>query len=436
MFKGRKISVQLILSCLLLCIHYTSEGINDDTVKVKKVPNELKLDPFYKKCLFVGSLPIVSSQIVANEALIEAKHIIVQMLSDVKTPGVLEQFKKRSVRIAVMSKDEFTLDIPEHKDLQSKFPETNWNKRARGLGATIERPVTSCGEENLLCYENDWYKGECVLLHEFAHTIHEMALRYIDEKFDKQLHLVYINAISNNLWSDTYAISNEAEYWAEGVQCFFNSNIQAIPSNGIHNFVNTRTELKLYDPQLYDFISKYFKEDDRQIGCYPASRVGGETITDKDMISNYISKKLNHQIFENNTISKKDSIARHERLTLNKFKFIIIAFDADSLFNSEIGDINKLSKNYDKYLTSWVIKIEEMEKYREIFTKNEFNSLNDFIINKSQDTKNIKGFPLILILDNQGKISKAWSGDKRDGLTSEDFYDKIKFGIENELSKR
>ena len=58
MFKGRKISVQLILSCLLLCIHSTSVGINDDTVKVMKVPSELKLDPFYKKCVFVGSLMV------------------------------------------------------------------------------------------------------------------------------------------------------------------------------------------------------------------------------------------------------------------------------------------------------------------------------------------------------------------------------------------
>ena len=436
MFERRKISIQLIVSCALLFIQFTSVGINDDTAKVMKVPNELKFDPFYKKCLFVDGLPIVSSQKVADEALIGAKTIILQMLSDVKTPGVLEQLKKRNVRIAVLAKDEFTLDIPEYKDLQSKFPETNWNKRARGLGATIERPVTSCGEENLLCCENDWYKGECILLHEFAHTIHEMALRYIDAKFDKQLHLVYINAISNNLWKNTYAISNEAEYWAEGVQCFFNSQIQAIPSNGIHNFVNTRTELKLYDPQLYNFISKYFKEDDNQIGCYPKSSDKEETITDKEMISNYINEKLNPQVFESNTILKKDTITQYESLTPNKFKFIIISFHADSLFDSEIDDINKLSKNYDKYLTSWVINIEEIEKYREIFTKNEFNSLNDFIINKSQDAKNIKGFPLILIINHQGKISKAWSGDKRDGLMKEEFYDKIKFGIENELSKQ
>ena len=74
-----------------ICIHYTSKGINDDTVKVMKVPHELKLDHFYKKCLFFGSLPIVSSQKVKDEALIAAKNIVVQMLSDVKTPGVLEQ---------------------------------------------------------------------------------------------------------------------------------------------------------------------------------------------------------------------------------------------------------------------------------------------------------------------------------------------------------
>lgn len=436
MIKFRIESVQLILSCVLLCIHFNSVGLNDDTAKVMRVPHELKLDPFYKKCLFFGSLPIVSSQKVKDEALIAAKNIVVQMLSDVKTPGVLEQLKKRNVRVAVIAQDEFTLDIPEYKDLQRKYPETNWNKRARGLGATNERPVVSCGEENLLCYENDWYNGECILLHEFAHTIHEMALRYIDVKFDEQLHLIYINAIANNLWSDTYAISNEVEYWAEGVQSYFNSNLQAIPSNGIHNFVNTRTELKLYDPQLYKFISKYFKEDDRQVGCYPSNKVDGETIFDKEMISNYINHKLNGKSLEDSKNVKTETLMRYENFSQKNYKFVIVNFNADSLFNSEITDINKLAQNYNKYLTSWVISFVELEKYKTIFTEREFNSLNDFIENKSHEQKNIKGFPLILILDSHGNITNAWSGDKRDGLKKEEFYDKIKFGIENELSKQ
>ena len=38
-------------------------------------------------------------------------------------------------------------------------PKAYWDKRARGLGATPERPAVSCGEENLLNLQGDWYPG-------------------------------------------------------------------------------------------------------------------------------------------------------------------------------------------------------------------------------------------------------------------------------------
>ena len=55
--------------------------------------------------------------------------------------------------------------------------------RARGLGGRI----TSCGEENLLNLPGDRYRRENILIHEFAHAIHEMGLNHIDERFDGRL---------------------------------------------------------------------------------------------------------------------------------------------------------------------------------------------------------------------------------------------------------
>jgi hypothetical protein len=146
------------------------------------------------------------------------------MLGDLKVPGVVKYLNKYKVRIAVMAKDEVTTNIPEHSDLNKVFPGTNWDTRGRGFGATIERPATSCAEENLLCYQNDPYKGESILVHEFAHTIHEMALSYIEWDFDKKLMELFEGAKSKGLWKNTYAISTCEEYWGEGVQSFFNAN--------------------------------------------------------------------------------------------------------------------------------------------------------------------------------------------------------------------
>ena len=56
-------------------------------------------------------------------------------------------------RFALMASTEVTTQIPEHRDLGSW-----WNDRARGLGATPDRPVSTAGEENALCYNTDRYR--------------------------------------------------------------------------------------------------------------------------------------------------------------------------------------------------------------------------------------------------------------------------------------
>ena len=119
-------------------------------------------------------------------------------------------------------------------------------------------PLSSVGEENVMCYPTDRYIGESILVHEFAHTIKLMGLEFMDSQFANTVQTAYANAIAVGKWANTYAGSNAEEYWAEGVQDYFNTNIQADPSNGIHNFVNTRAELAAYDPALYAIINQAF----------------------------------------------------------------------------------------------------------------------------------------------------------------------------------
>ena len=53
-------------------------------------------------------------------------------------------------------------------------------------------------------------------------------------------------------------MSTDREYLAEGAQSYFEDNEEQIPTNGIHNHVNTRAELFSYDRQLYDFVNEIF----------------------------------------------------------------------------------------------------------------------------------------------------------------------------------
>jgi alpha-glucosidase len=214
------------------------------------------LDPFYKKCIMVEGLPIVSSDKVDDKALREAYRLAVIMLKPV--PDATKQMVTNKVRIAIMDETEVTLDIPEHSDLQKVFPETDWNKRARGLGATKERPCISAAEENLLRRDTDRYKGESIFIHEFSHAIMDMGLAESDPKFMPTLTAIYEDAKKKKLWENTYAQTNVHEYWAESVQSFFDANRTKEKPDGVHNHVGTPEALKAYDPEVYKLIEATF----------------------------------------------------------------------------------------------------------------------------------------------------------------------------------
>lgn len=214
-------------------------------------PRSLRLDPFYKKYVDARGLPIVSSEKVADAALLRAGELVNKMLAD--RPDIRKALIDAGVRFVIIGAKEQTTDIPEYSYMK---PKEFWNERSRGFGGR----VVSCGEENLLCYAIDRYDDENILIHEFAHCIHLSGLRRIDKDFDKRLKQLYESALEKGLWKGTYAGSNRSEYWAEGVQSYFDSNRQ---NNYNHNHVNTRKELEAYDPELARLIAETFRHTDK-----------------------------------------------------------------------------------------------------------------------------------------------------------------------------
>ena len=229
-------------------------------------PVSLQLDPFYKKYLDAEGIPILSSEKVADEAFYKVKSIVVHMLK--MLPAEKAKMIENKIRVGIIGKTERTTEMPEFRDLYTAFPGTDWDVRTRGVGATLARPLCTNAEENVLCLPGDKWHGEDILTHEFAHSIHELGLKFTKPNFDNQLQAAFNNAKAKGLWTNTYAITDYREYWAEGVQTWFNTNIEAIPTNGIHNQVNTRDELKTYDTMLYNLIKTYFADDTEKHGCY------------------------------------------------------------------------------------------------------------------------------------------------------------------------
>lgn len=236
-----------------------------ECASVSEVPPELGLDPFYKKYVDASGIPIVSSERPPDAALLRACSVVVRMLG--LRDDVRQAMIANHTRVAVMAETEVTTDIPEHSDLYEAFPGTDWDTRARGLGATPARPASSCAEENVLCYPSDPYTGEDILVHEFSHAIAIMGIAFAEPTFNRELADVFEGAIQAGKWADTYAATNKDEYWAEGVQDWFDTNIESIPGNGIHNEINTRAELRAYDRPLHDLIARYFADDAWRPSC-------------------------------------------------------------------------------------------------------------------------------------------------------------------------
>jgi PKD repeat protein len=240
-------------------------SLGEEIPVVTAPPDSLGLDPFYTRYIDAKGIPVISSDKVPDEALIMVRNMANYMLKDI--PEVRDIMIGYHARIGIMSEDEVTTDIPEHAFLAADTV-TNWDERARGLGGTVDVPITTCAEENILCYAVDKYSTEDIFIHEFAHAIHLMGLRFFNPGFDAELTNLYNQAIAEGKWANTYAATNYEEYWAEGIQDWFNCNTQSDPPNGVHNHVNTRGELMNYDAGLYNLINTYFTDDDAQISCH------------------------------------------------------------------------------------------------------------------------------------------------------------------------
>lgn len=220
--------------------------------QVTAPPTCMKLPVFYAKYLDADGYPIVASGKVNDYALKEAAYLINLMLA--KRPDVRAAMIRSGSRMCIIAHNEFTTDLPEWSHMK---PKDFWDARARGMGGSQHDPLCSCGEENLLAYSGDPYKTENILIHEFAHNIHLRGMVNVDPEFDTRVKAAYDSAMTSGLWKGKYASVNHHEYFAEGVQSWFDDNRE---NDHDHNHVNTRVELVEYDPGLAALCREVFGE--------------------------------------------------------------------------------------------------------------------------------------------------------------------------------
>jgi|GEM_PF-161104 len=240
---------------------------------INKPPDSLKLDPFYKKYTNANGIPIVSSEKVPDAALLIARDIVNFML--MKRQDVRRELMKRRSRVMIMAENEMETDLPERRYWKkperydqrlTPFEKENydkpggigsmtdkgyWNQRTRGMGGN----EVSCAEENLLGYAGTRYYGENILVHEFSHNIMS-AIETADPALYAEIQQAYNSALSKGLYKNQYAINTVNEYWAEGSQWWFWSNIEFY--DGVTR-IQSPDDLKAYDPVLYHIFERVYE---------------------------------------------------------------------------------------------------------------------------------------------------------------------------------
>ena len=232
---------------------------------------------FYTQRVSAKGFPIVASAKVDPHALQEAAFLVDMMLA--KRPDVRAAMIQSGARMCIMAHNEFTTDLPEFvrmaegrlRDFPSLPAKDFWDARARGLGGSETDPLCTVAEENVLGFPGDPYEKECILIHEFAHNIHLRGLLNVDPTFDSRLKATYAAAMKAGLWKGKYASVNPHEYFAEGVQSWFDNNRV---NDHDHNHVHLRSQLIEYDPGLAALCREVFGDTELRYSK-PATRLTG-----------------------------------------------------------------------------------------------------------------------------------------------------------------
>ncbi len=201
---------------------------------------------FYRKFIDVKGMPVTASAEVDDKALQRTYDIVTHLLAG--RPDILQAMVTNGTRLIIIGKDQVYTDMPEYRNARNP---AYLNERVRGTGGF---GVTSFGEENLLSLPIDRYDDESIGVHEFCHTI-DAAMNRIDSKWRQRLSGTFQHAVTNGLWKNAYAGSNQAEYWAEICQSYFDNNRL---NNWNHGPIGTREQLKNYDPDGYELVRTTF----------------------------------------------------------------------------------------------------------------------------------------------------------------------------------
>lgn len=234
----------------------------DDQAADYSVAYPIFYEPYYtSKVISETGITVRAGCTVAESSLRLAAKIVDLMLK--KIPDVAAKMVELDADVGIYGLKENAYDIPEHR-----MGYLLATRHVEGFGGIINSPISTVSEANLIRLRSGryatMYPHEMILVHEFGHAIHLIGIDYLEDKtLSNRIKECYEHAKKSGLWPDAYAISNHEEYFATMGTIWFNVMQEGVDGkwDGIRGPVNTREELRVYDPDAYKLMSDIYMED-------------------------------------------------------------------------------------------------------------------------------------------------------------------------------
>jgi dipeptidyl aminopeptidase/acylaminoacyl peptidase len=236
-------------------------------------PAKFKFDPYYAKFTLAREFPVLGSKQVSDEALLRANDIIRKMFA--YRHDILKAMIAGGARLVVLGRNEKLSDLPEFKEAKDQpgFDEVRY------LDYSPNSKLMVVPEENVSNDSRDPFAGECMVVNVMAKGLYqitglrpidpdfekrrgkqqyELRVKRMDIEFDHALEKKYQTGISKGLWRGTAAARSRVDYWAAGVEAYFDAAGQGQAPNLADRPITTREALKAYDPDLFALVDETF----------------------------------------------------------------------------------------------------------------------------------------------------------------------------------
>ncbi|HWV77699.1 MAG TPA: hypothetical protein VN027_10375 [Isoptericola sp.] len=221
---------------------------------------------YYTQSVTTGSGIVVKANPRVDPATLDLAAAQVDVQLGKSDNGIAARMADFGCSLAVYASRENAYLVPEHRggydpemyDVEG-YGGSEWNGCVSSIS---ERNVLRTrGDEN--AFLNTGYPNENILIHEFGHAVRLVGIETLaDTGLSDELYDAYENSWSTGRWPNTYAIGNIDEYFATLSAIWFDVMAEKPDwTDGVRSPINTRAELKAYDPQAYALLAKVYPAD-------------------------------------------------------------------------------------------------------------------------------------------------------------------------------